>query len=250
MTLYNSELYIKDAAAWTETAKKLYIAATADTICATTSDSVGTDVIDDLEGLGYARTQGVFHPRAAQFMDAAEMGRFFPISPGGDNWRLKTLAGVSSGWGNGQQYTATQRTNLNDKKAAWYYDIAGVNVVGGEGTSASGAYIDVTRGVDWWTARVSERIANRLIQSDKVAFTDDGIAIIEAEVRAQNAEGIKAGLINPGSPPGIPAPTVTVPKAGDVSSADRAARTLNGVNTSWTLAGALNHIGVNVQVTT
>ena len=76
-----------------------------------------------------------------------------------------------------------------------------------------------------------------------------GIGLVEAEVRAQNDEGIEAKLINPGSPPGIPAPTVTVPRSGAVSQADRQARQLNNVNTVWTLAGAINFLQVNATIT-
>lgn len=249
VTLYNSSAYVAAVAAWVEANKKLYVAATPDTIVATTANSGATDIAHVLKGFSYARSQAFFHPRAAEFPDAASFGRWFPVSPGGDNWRMKPLVGVSSGWGNGRQYTSTQRTNIGDKHGAWYYDMSGVDVVGGQGTTASGEFVDVTRGVDWWTARVGERLANRFIQLDKIPFTDNGIALIEAEVRAQNDEGIAAGLINPGSPPGIPAPTVTVPRSGQVSAANRALRQLPGVNTSWVLAGAINHLTVNAQVT-
>lgn len=249
ITLYNSSAYVAAAAAWVEANQKLYIAATNDTASAVTADSGGTDVLHNLKASGYARTGGFFHPRAFDFADAAEVGRFFPIAPGGDNWRLKTLAGVTAGWGNGQQYTGTQIANLIARNANFYYVLAGVSVIGGDGQVAVGEYIDVIRGRDWWVARIQERLANLLIQNEKIPYTDAGIALVEAQVHAQNDEGISAGLINPGSPPGIPAPVVTVPTSGSVSSADRQARVLNNVNTVWTLAGAINKLTVNATIT-
>ncbi len=249
ITLYNSSAYVAAAAAWAETQQKIYVPATNDTASATTADVGATDVLHNLKAASYARSAGFFHPRAFDFADASEMGRFFPIAPGGDNWRLKTLSGVTAGWGNGQQYTATQIQNLKDRRANFYYILAGVSLIGGDGKVAANEYIDVVRGRDWWVARVGERLANLLIQNEKIPYTDDGIGLVEAEVRAQNDEGIEAKLINPGSPPGIPAPTVSVPKSGAVSTADRQARTLNNVNTSWVLAGAINFLQVNATIT-
>jgi hypothetical protein len=248
VTLYNSTAYVAATAAWAETVTKQYVPAIAETKSATTSYSGGTDELKALKALAYNRTAGFFHPRAAEFADAAEMGRFFPIDPGGDNWRLKTLTGVSSGWSNGAQYTSTQAQNLIDRSANFYYLLAGVDVIGGSGAEASGRYIDVERGLDWYVARLGERLANLLIQNEKVPFTNEGITLVEAQIRSQNEEGISVGLINPGDPPEIPAPVVTVPRAGAVDPALRAARILPDCNTSWFLAGAINKIRVNVAV--
>ena len=245
LTLLNSSAYVLAGAAWIESLPKytkLYIADTSDTTDATT----GSGPQRSLEALARAFTGGFFHPRAFEFPAASEMGRFFAINPGGDNWRLKTLPGVTTGWGNGQQYTVAQVANLDSNNANYYYDLAGLSVIGGSGKVASGEYIDVQRGLSWYIAQLGTRLANLLIQSEKIPYTDKGIALIEAQVLAQNSDGIAAGLINPGSPPGIPGPVVSIPLSGAVSSADRAARTLNGVNTIWTLAGAINKLTVNV----
>jgi hypothetical protein len=70
-------------------------------------------------------------------------------------------------------------------------------------------------------------------------------------VRATNTAGINAGGINPtGIPTGYttPGPVVIVPSANSVPTADKTSRTLNNVNTAWVLAGAINQITVNVQV--
>lgn len=248
LSLYNSPAYVEAVAAKVETMTKLYVPATADTACATSSDTGATDVLHVLKGDAYARTAGFFHQRASDFADGAEMGRFFPIDPGGDNWRLKTLAGVSSGWGNGAQLTSTQTGNLTDRYANFYYSLAGVDVIGGNGKVAANEYVDVIRGEDWWVAGLQTGLANLLIGANKIPFTNAGIAQVEKIIRNQNAAGVTAGLINPGSPPGIAAPIVTVPKAGDVSSADRAARKLTGVSTTWTLAGAINQIAVTAHI--
>lgn len=242
--LFKSSAIVLAAAGWVESNTKLFLVSTADTQCATIADGSASDVGHGLKAAARARTAADYHPRNYEFLDACTIAKFFPISPGGDNWRLKTLSGPTP-----VNYTGTQTTNLQAKRMGYYYILGGVNVIGGNATVSDNEYIDVIRFRDWWVARMGERLANLLIQSNKVPYTDAGIALIEAEVRAQNAEGIAAGGINPGSPPGIPAPSVTVPKSGDVSSADRAARQLNNVNTSWTLAGAINFLTVNAAIT-
>jgi len=237
-TLFNSYDFVSAAAGWVESNDKLYPVALQDSAIATTAESGASDIAHHLKAQSYARTAPFFHPANDEFADAAETGRFFPIDPGGDNWRLKALAGVTA-----QGYTSTQLTNLRDKYCNFYYTLGGTPVIGGNGKVSANEYIDVIRFRDWWIARVSERLANLLIQNEKIPFTDAGIALVEAEIRAQNAEGIAAGGIAAN-----PKPTVSAPAAADISSADKQARTLSGVETTWTLAGALNFLEVTALI--
>lgn len=250
-TLYNSSAYVEAAATWVESNQKLYPVA----CCDTTDATAGTGPLATLAAAAWARAAGFFHPRPFEFADAAEMGRWLNITPGQDNWRLKTLAGLTTGWGNGLQYSASQLANLcappggsGGSNANYYYLLAGLNVVGGQGMVAAGEFIDVVRFIDWWVAQVGQGEANLLIQNEKIPYTDQGIGLVQAVVAAANEAGIAAGGIDPGSPPGIPPPSVTVPTAGSVSPSNRATRQLNNVNTSWTLAGAINKLTVNAVV--
>jgi len=255
VTLLNSNAYVIAAATWIATQQKLYIVATSDTTDATAGTGPQANLKAGAYGGIETGTGGIFHPRASEFMDAAEIGRWFNIPPGGDNWLYKTLSGVTSGWGNGQQYTASQIAFLNASLANWYGELGGINVVQGQGLTCFGEYIDVVRFLGWYVAQVVEGGDNLLIGNEKIPFTDAGIAMIVAMVKAINEQGAKpagagpgSGGINPGSPPGIPAPSVTAPSSGSVSSTDRQNRVLNGVVSSFTLAGAINTMVVNVQV--
>jgi hypothetical protein len=239
ITLHNSAALIAAAAAWVEANEKLYIAGTLDSPVATTADSGATDIAHTLKSSSYARTAVFFHPANDEFADAAEIARWFPIDPGGDDWRLKSLAGVET-----KTYSETMITNLTDKHCNWYADLGGANVVQGEGKVAANEYIDVIRFRDWYTARLQERITNLLIGAEKIPFTDAGIAVIEASIKGLNKEGIRAGGIAPD-----PEPTVIVPLAADVSTADKTARWLRGVSTTWELAGAIHKLSVTVQAT-
>jgi hypothetical protein len=239
VTLHNSEALILAAAAWAEANEKLYIVASLDSEISTVAASIATDVAQQLSNLAYARTGMIFHPANDEFADAAEIARWFPINPGGDDWRMKTLAGVTV-----KEYSDTQTTNMTDKFVNWYADFGGANVVQGEGKVAADEYIDVIRFRDWYKARLQERGANLIIQAEKIPFTDAGIAIFETMIKGLNTEGIRVGGIA-----SDPAPVVIVPLAADVSTADKAARWLRGVSTTWELAGAIHKLSVTVQAT-
>lgn len=240
ITLFNSAAIVTAAAGWVETVTKLYNAALQDSKVATVAyDGTNTDVAANLRLLGYARTAGFYHPANDEFADAAEMGRFFPIAPGGDNWRLKSLSGVTA-----QSFTQTQTVNMDNKYCNYYYVLGGsANVIGGNGKVFANEYIDIIRGIDWWTSIVVTNIVNLLIQQEKVPYDDDGITQIENQVIAANRLGVSAKLIAPD-----PAPVVTVPLARNIPTSEKIARVLNNLNTNWTAAGAINKVNVNAQI--
>lgn len=236
VTLYNSKAIVEAAAAWVESNTKLYAAATLDSACATvTESSSATDVGHDIKAAAYARTWAFHHPSNDQFVDAAEFGKFFPVSPGGETWRMKTLAGVTV-----EAYTEAELTNLRDRYMHYYYDVGGVNVVGGDAMTGAGEFIDTVRGLDWYTSELQAKLANLVISQWKVPMTNPGIDSVAAKVRQQNKAGIVAGLIREGTD------TVTVPDIADISTEDKLARELAGVSSQFDLAQAIHHITVNV----
>ena len=238
ITLHNSQALVVAAAAWVEAAKKLYTPASADTRIATDALNVATDVAKALKDASYARTGCFHHPAPDEHADAAQMGRWFPINPGGDNWIMKSLSGVTA-----KTYSSTHETNMRAKYVNWYAPFTEeVNLVQGKGLVAAFEYIDVIRFRDWYENRLQVNCANLIIQNEKVPYIDDGISKIEAQIRAANAEGIRVGGIA-----NDPEPTIVIPKAATVASADRAARILRGVSSTWRLAGAINEIYITVS---
>lgn len=237
ITTHNSEALVAAAAAWVEANTKLYAAASQDTAVATVTESgSATDIAHDIKAAAYARSWVFHHPSNDEFADAGEMGKFFPYSPGSETWRMKTVAGLTV-----ETYSDTEVQNMKDKYVHFYYDIGGRNVVGGDAKTGSGEYVDVTRGIDWYTSELQAKLANLAISSPKIPFTNAGIDMVEAKIAEQNKAGIVAGLIAD-----YPEPTITAPDVADVSSEDKADRELSGVTTEWTLAGAIHHITVSV----
>lgn len=237
VTTFNSLAVIEAAAAWVESNTKLYPAASQDSNIATSAENgSATDVAHAMKALAYARSWVFAHPSNDEFADAAELGKFFPISPGGETWRTKTLAGVTV-----EAYSDTEQTNMKNKNAQYYYDLGGDSVVGGNGMTASGEYVDVTRFIDWYTSELQAKLANLAIGLPKIPFTNAGIDLVAGKVKQQNLAGIAANGISPD-----PAPVVTVPDVTDISTEDKLDRELSGVTSEWTLAGAIHHITVTV----
>ena len=230
LTLFNSAALVTAAAGYAESTVKLYGADTIDTLVASQAFGVGSDVAQTLQAATRKRTTGFFHPSADEFAAAAQMGRFFPISPGGDNWRLKALSGVTT-----KSYTSSEVTNLNNKFCNFYYNINNSPngaVIGGNGKVFSGQYVDVIRGTDWYAARLQTRLVNVFIQREKVEFDDDGINVLAGELKAMNQEGITAKLI-------APSPKPRRHRTARVEAFRRPTKRielLNGLSTTWTLA--------------
>lgn len=250
--IFHSSALILAAAGFAESNTKLFVAVTSDTAVPTTADGGASDVAHALKAASRLRTAPFFHPRNDEFADAAEMGVFFPVNPGGDDWCMKSMSGPTPA-----KYTATQITNMSAKYCNWYYSLSGanttnaINVIGGTGLVSFNEYIDVIRFRDWYAATLQTALVNYRYSVNKIPYTDPGIAGLENIVRQVNQQGIDAGGINPTAiPPGFtkPGPQITVPLVANVPTADKTSRTLNNLNTAWVLAGAINKINVNVAV--
>jgi len=222
-------------AAAIEAIPRLFGATSGDSDILTT---VTTDVASTLQLSAYARTFLIYHPAPFKAAAAAWAGKVLPLDPGSATWKFKTLAGIPV-----YTLTPTERSNALGKNSNIYERVAGNNITG-EGVTSSGEFIDITQFVDFITARLQENIFFRIVNANKIPFTDAGIAIIENEVRGVMQLGISVGGFAADPPP-----VVTVPKAADVSSVDKANRLLPDVKFTATLAGAIHKIEINGVVT-
>ena len=82
-------------------------------------------------------------------------------------------------------------------------------------------------------ARIAERCFAVAANLEKVPYTDGGIALYEAEIRAQLSEAESKGLLASGW-------TVTVPKVSTVSTANKANRKLQDIKFNGVLTGAIH----------
>ena len=226
--------------AWVEAVRKIFITASADAdIIDTTAAADTTTIAATSKAAAYARSAVMYSAVAATvFPEAALFGKILPRDPGSYTAMFKTLAGITV-----DTLTDTQSKNALDKNCNVYQEIGGKNITR-EGKVAEGEYIDVIIFIDWLQARMTERIYAKLVNLPKVPYTDAGVGVVTAEIRAQIREGInRGGLVED------PAPTVTAPLVKDVSPTDKANRLLPDVKFTAVLAGAIHAVDVQGIVT-
>lgn len=228
---------ILKAAQWAEAQKVLFMPTTADgdamlTIEGGEGGGLPSDVLSQLTAAGYHRTIPLFHEKpTTQYASVAWGSRMLAKPPGSANWANKSLAGVDT-----SKLNDSFRGVLKSRNGNYYVAVKGIGFTL-DGRASSGRYADITHGMDWFDARVQERIVGVLANSDKIGFTDKHIDIFRAQVLAQILEGIAADVIDGDSPY-----SVTVPLVAAVNPNDKIARTLRNLRFSLVLQGAVNSV--------
>lgn len=170
--------------------RKIYGLSSADATAITTSE---TDIGAILHNKSAGRTFGVYLPTAASdYPEAAWIGSQLAYTPGSNDWDFKRAQGVTV-----SKLSATSVTNLKNKDWNYYIAKGGVNIFM-NGDMFDGTPIDQVVGEDWLYARLQEGIYFRLINSLKVPMTNEGLAIIENEIRSVLAQAEANGLIDRG----------------------------------------------------
>lgn len=231
---------VEAAAAYIEAVKKVFLTASDDAdIIDETLASDTTSIAAVLKAAGYARSGCLYSANAdTSYPDAAALAAVLTLDPGSWTLKFKTMAGITV-----DKLSSTQRTNALAKKCNIYEEVGGVNIVE-NGTVAEGEWLDIIVFVDWLDSRITEEVYALLVNQLKVPYTDSGIAAIEAEIKGVLQQGVAVGGIA-----NDPAFTITVPKAADVSSTDKANRELNNVKFTATLAGAIHAVNISGTVT-
>lgn len=227
---------IAAAATWVESAKKLQFAASqdGDIIVAGSGDIAST-----VKTAVQFRTAVFFCSDATKHAGAAWFGAGFPIDPGGLTFANLTLAGVPA-----ESLTGTNITQLNAKNAN-YQTAFGTTTLVRNGKVAAGEWIDIIRDRDWYESLLQSLCLQVMINNNKVPFTDKGIGMLEAAVRAATKQAIDAGFLSEGTD------RYVVPVASAVSSLDRANRTLGSspIQVSAQVAGAIHVAVIRATIT-
>jgi hypothetical protein len=232
-----SSAEIAAAAAWIEAAKKLLIVQSQDSDIINTVASGATDIAATLKAAAYARTAVIYSGDNSNFADAGWAGKVLPTDAGSEQWAYKTLAGVTA-----DVLDDTQYANAMAKNANVYVTIAGVNLTT-KGKTASGEFIDVTRGSDAFRTDIQENVLLALIAGNKQAMDDGGIQAVVAAIKGSQSRFEDRKFLRAGQQ------TVTAPLADDISDADRSARILPDVVANNKLAGAILTVDLTVTIT-
>jgi hypothetical protein len=228
----SSTLEIVALAAAVEADRKLFVVQCADSDVL--ADTAG-NLFETLNTAAYVRTIPIWNEDNFDFANAAWMGKMFAKDPGSATWAYKTLAGVTA-----DALTDTQITNIEASKGNYYTATKGLNLTQ-EGWASSGRYADITRGIDWLTVRIQERLINLLANSDKIGYNQAGVDALENEVRGQLDEGIDNDLLEPDY-------TVTPTDPSTIASATKATRVYGSIDFAATLTGAIHKVTVTGTV--
>jgi len=234
------------AANWTETVRKLFGTSIAEA-GAYNPDSI-TDTGYLLYNGNYYRTHWWYHKDAnTDFPETAVMARCFAIEPGGETWANKKLAAVTADGLNDGQYQAI--TNKNGNTFERFRNVS----ITQNGKVAAGEWIDVIRFRDWLQEEITVNVFNALINRDKIPYTDEGIAVVEAQIRKALQLGVRRGGIAPdeydengNTNLGY---TVEVPLAASISANQKASRVLNDVKFTARLSGAIHVVKITGSLT-
>jgi len=190
--------------------------------------SATTDIFSLVKALSYTHTAYIYSGMATSFAECGLVGRFAPEQAGSNIWEQKTIVGLTV-----DTLTPDEISYIHGKNGATYENVGSVDVVIG-GKCADGGWIDESIFVDWLKSRIQESVWALLVNTRKIGYTSAGAAAIEGAMRSVMAEGIQVGGLADD-----PAPVVTVPNVLNLSSAQRATRTLPDVTFTARLAGAI-----------
>ena len=190
--------------------------------------SATTDIFSLVKALSYTHTAYIYSGMATSFAECGLVGRFAPEQAGSNIWEQKTIVGLTV-----DTLTPDEISYIHDNNGATYENVGSVDVVIG-GKCADGGWVDESIFVDWLKSRIHESVWALLVNTRKVGYTSAGAAAIEGSMRSVMAEGIQVGGLA-----ADPAPVVTVPNVLNLSSAQRATRTLPDVTFTARLAGAI-----------
>ncbi len=230
-TLYNSDAYVKAAAAAIEgitTNPKMYAADLNHSEVATLADG-GGDTLDDLQGLNYDRTFVTYHPSPVRMAGAAWAGTRLPYSPGSATWKFAQPDGVPA-----VTLTSTQSTNLVNKNGNFLQTTAGLDIMR-EGVTVGGEFIDKVRDLDWLKEEVEKSVFEVLVGAKKVPMTNAGIAMVENALRGALTRAFNAGVIDSDF-------SISVPKVSAISTSNRALRILPDIKWSARMQGAVHKV--------
>ena len=233
-------------AEWVETQTKLFGTSTAEQ--GAKDSETDTDLLSMLKAKNYYRTFAFYHELAdSEYLEAGVMARCFAIEPGGETWANKVLSGLTA-----DNLTETEYLAISGKNGNTFETFRNKSITQ-NGKVAGDEWIDVIRFRDWLQEEITVNVFNLLINSDKVPYTDAGIALVENQIRQALLLGQRRGGIAPteydednNENLGF---TIEMPLAANIPANTKAQRLLEDVNFTARLAGAIHVVEITGSFT-
>lgn len=222
----------EDIAKWAEAHEKM--------ACFTVTGTESSLSVDT-----YQNSFEIYSPdkiEADKYINVAFAVTGLQYQPGSETWSFKTLAAVSPA-----ELTATQMQALQEANISYYTEY-GNKYITQSGKTVGGEWIDVVRFMLWLKSFMQECVYNLFVTHPKIPYTDNGIA----QVQTQMVYALKRGQAMGGIAPteydedgnAIPGYTVSVPRARDLTQAERSSRELKNCKFTARLAGAIHYVEI------
>ena len=171
------------------------------------------------------------------YPEAAWFGLMLTKKAGTSTWAFKNLNGVIA-----DNLSMSEMNILDDKNANYTCSLGGRDIMC-NGIMANGEYIDIIRGLDWIKNDMQTSIANALIQSEKIPFTNQGITIIESIIRNSLNKAAAYNIID------LDSITIDIPDIRSISAEFKQRRILPDVKFKARLSGAIHKLDIQGIVT-
>lgn len=193
-----------------------------------------SNILHKLKELGTKRTFVMYssHAKDDVFPEAAWLGLMLTKEPGRATWKFQSLSGFAA------DYLSSTRINAIEAKSGNYFCTLAGRDVTFNGKMANGEFIDVISGLDWVTAELQIQVGNALVSSDKIPFTNQGIAIIEQAIHCALSKAASMEIIDKESI------KIIVPDVNNMSETDRENRNLTGIKIEARLSGAIHKLKI------
>lgn len=194
-----------------------------------------TDVPAQLAKSKHTRTVCLWHHTASfDYPEMAYIAYGAPYDAGSIAWGNAQLTGVAASMqpANKRPLTSIQKSAL-DARSCNFIDLDGGVPVVRRGITSGGEWIDIIRGVDWLESDLKTSLRDLLInqKGGKITYDDTGITRVRQVIETSLQRAVNRNFLS--------TYTVTVPKASQVSLADKKARILKDITFHGILAGAI-----------
>lgn len=187
--------------------------------------TVTTDIVSKLKSKAFEKTWAFWHQTLSEFADCAFAGNILAYPPGQAQYAFKTLPSITV-----TPLESDEITNLEDKNANIYVDIAGVNVTH-KGVCVNGVFIDIVRDLAYLQAKVNENMVAYIIAQPKIPGGQLGIDNICDNLRLSLLQMNKEGIITPDF-------KIIKPKLSDIPANSRINRILDKISFVINIQGA------------
>lgn len=220
----NSDTVITALSEWINTKEKVYAVTSQSKIIANTSDKTL---------LAYHPTENLAE-KCLAYMLTKEIGS---VDLDG-----KKVPNISSSLINATEYGILKENNVN--VALNKYG----NIVIDGGNMASGEKVDIILGEFWIKIRMEEDLAGLKVNTPKIPYTDQGIALLIDVANTRLKMAVRQGIIAIDAD-GMPEYEVTYLPAAEVPQADRANRKYDYVKWTARLAGGIREGNISGVLT-